>query len=171
MKIILYCESPVQMKEEVSDCLTLYLQYVSDAEMFTNLQRIWLLIDVLSGHCCLAYTLWKKTTDRSAEDYNGRKLILFLVTVRNPFVIYPLHDIRDQLRGAGLNGSFHGEICNDIYFCVTASGLTAPIFCPSFFCDFFLSSISWILFAELHIKPLGEPTKPKSATFMRCKKA
>lgn len=167
MKIFLCCESPVQMKEKESDCLTLYLQYVSDPEMFTNLQRIWLLIDVLSGHCCLAYTE-KKTTGRSAEDYNGRKLILFLVTVRNPFVIYPLHDIREQLQRVGLDGSFTVKYAMIFTFVLQLVDWRLRSSAhPSFV--IFLSSISWHLFAELHIKPLDESTKPKSATFMRCK--
>lgn len=64
---------------------------------------------------------------------------------------------------------FHEEIRNDFHFCFTAGGPTAPILCSSFFSEFFfLSSISQQRFAVLHIKSLGETTKPKSAIFIKC---
>lgn len=153
MNHLLCCESPVQIREDVLDCLTLYLEYLFLPETFFNLQWIWLSIDMFSGHCCLAYTLWKRTSDTSAEEYNSPELILFLVTVRRPVLICPVCMTSESR----ILLVFHGEIRDDFYFCFTAGGLTALIL------------QRFVLCAELHIKPFGETTKPKSEIFLRCK--
>lgn len=96
---------------------------------------------MFTGHWCLSYTLQKRANNTSAEEYNGTERILFLlVTVGRTVVICPLG--MTLCTSATVESQtlqiLHRDIGDDIYFCFTVGGLTAPLPRSSFLLILFL---------------------------------